>query len=280
MVREIAPERGEAKALPLLHFSDGSSLCAEDLEVSRGGTRVLRRINLVVRPGASLAVVGPNGSGKSTLLLALRGFLAPTAGRVFLGEERVSRGDPRIGLVLPNPEDQGVAPVVQDDVAFGLENLGCPPDAIRVRVEGALRAVGLWHLRSASLHTLSGGQLQQVALAGVLAMGAGFALLDEATSMLSPWGRDGWMLTLGTLRRRGLGIVLVTHEPEELLWADEVLALDGGETAYQGPVAGYFASGVCPWKPPPFLSMVREMARLKVAPPPYSEVVAWSRGGP
>ncbi len=254
------------------------SLAAEAVELRLGGSVVLDRVSVRVCPGEVLAVVGPNGSGKSTLLLVLKGVLAADRGAVLLGDEVLQGPDPSVGLVLASPEDQGVSPLVEDDVAFGPENLGLPPVKVQARVDRVLRELGLEHLRDTPVHTLSGGQAQKVALASVLAMGARFLLLDEATAMLSPGERDGFLDRVRALAGEGVGVVLVTHDPEELLWAHRVVGLERGKVAYDGPVGAFFAWEGCPWPVPDYEALRRDLAEAGVAVPPWPETSAWVRG--
>ncbi len=177
--------RGRERSLPL--FCVGcTALRAHGLRVERAGTLVLDGVDLCVAPGAQVALVGPNGAGKSTLVQVLKGLLASQAGTVSLAGVPVEGTAPEVGLVLANPEDQGVAPTVEDDVAFGLENLALDPGEIRRRVDLWLRRLGLWELRRSPIHALSGGECQKLALASVLAMGARFLLLDEPFAGIDP----------------------------------------------------------------------------------------------
>lgn len=265
---------GREESLPPL-CAGAPGLAATGLAVSRGETPVLWDVDLRVGPGEHLAVVGPNGSGKSTLLLALVGLLPPDAGAVCLDGAPLGGIAAEVGLVLANPEDQGICPVVEDDVAFGLENRGLAAPAIRGRVEEALRAVGLWGLRAAPVQTLSGGQAQKLALASVLALGARYLLLDEATSMLSPWDRDALMLALDRLKADGVGVVQVTHEAEELLCADRVAWLQAGRVAFHGTPEAFFRRGDCPWRAPEYLSLAEAVGRSGAAVPSYAAVVRW-----
>ncbi|MBE0618523.1 MAG: ATP-binding cassette domain-containing protein [Proteobacteria bacterium] len=245
------------------------------MTVRLGTTLALRDVDFRVNGGEHVALVGPNGSGKTSLLLALKGAIVPQRGRVALGCARVERLDLRVGLVFANPEDQGVAPVVEDDVAFGLENQGLSPGEIQRRVEECLRSVGLWALRSAPVHALSGGQAQKMALAGVLALGARFLLLDEATSMLSPWERDSVMGTVTALRGEGVGVVQVTHQAEELLRADRVVSLAGGVVAFEGTPEAYFAWEGRGLPLPAYEGVRRAAAKAGSALPPHGELTAW-----
>jgi len=243
--------------------------------VRRGGRVVLRQLDFSVAAGEWVAVVGPNGSGKSTLLLALKGALPVETGILEAAGSLFHSFDSRVGLVLANPEDQGVAPIVEDDVAFGLECLGLPAEEVRTRVAESLRSVGLEELRSSSTHTLSGGQGQKLALATVLALGARWLLLDEATSMLSPWDRDALLLTVDRLKGEGLGVVQVTHQAEELLWADRVVALEAGAVIFEGTPTDYFAWPGRALPIPDYENLRRLLASRQSPLPPFPECVAW-----
>jgi len=224
-------------------------------------TPALQGITLDVAAGECLAIVGGNGSGKSTLAKHLNALLLPTSGEVRV--DGIDTRDPdgawsvrqRVGMVFEHPDNQIVAAVVEEDVAFGCENLGLAPAEIRARVDLALRTVGLEHLRRHPPHQLSGGQKQRVAIAGVLAMRPRCLVLDEATSMLDPPGRRDVMETaLGLCRREGLTLILITHAMEEAAAADRVLVLAGGRVALQGAPAAIF-------------SRDRELRRLRLEPP-------------
>ena len=192
----------------------------------------LSGISLELRPGEYVGVVGPNGGGKSTLVRLLNGLLRPDSGRV-----RVSGHDPAtepfevrkyIGVLFQNPENGLVAPFVEDDIAFGLENLGVPREEMRERVAQAIRAVGLEGYERREPHTLSGGEKQRVALAGLLAVEPEILVLDEPTSMLDVSGRGEVLERLEELRSRKT-VLHVTHHLEELQNADRILVLNGGE---------------------------------------------------
>jgi energy-coupling factor transporter ATPase len=192
----------------------------------------LSEVGFELRPGEYVGVVGPNGGGKSTLVRLLNGLLRPDSGRV-----RVSGCDPatepfevrkRLGVLFQNPENGLVAPFVEDDVAFGLENLGVPREQMRERVAQAIRAVGLEGYERREPHTLSGGEKQRVALAGLLAVEPEILVLDEPTSMLDAAGRREVLERLAALRTRKT-VLHVTHHLEELLNADRVLVLNGGK---------------------------------------------------
>ena len=195
-------------------------------------TTALSGITFELRPGEYVGVVGPNGGGKSTLVRLLNGLLRPDSGRV-----RVSGHDPatepfevrkQLGVLFQNPENGLVAPFVEDDVAFGLENLGVPRGEMRERVAQAIRAVGLEGYERREPHTLSGGEKQRVALAGLLAVEPEVLVLDEPTSMLDAAGRREVLEHLEELRSRKT-VLHVTHHLEELLNADRILVLNRGE---------------------------------------------------
>ena len=220
---------------PTGEVRDGGPLAVswEDLTFSYPGVEepALSDVSFEVRAGEYIGVVGPNGGGKSTLARMLNGLLAPDSGLVrVLGldpatEPYVARK--RVGVLFQNPENGLVAPFVEDDVAFGLENLGTPVEEMLVRVPAALRAVGLEGYDKRETHTLSGGEKQRLALAGLLAVEPEVLALDEPTSMLDPVGRGGLLRVLDGLR--GDKTVLhVTHHLEELIRADRILVLNGG----------------------------------------------------
>ncbi|HET6688771.1 MAG TPA: ATP-binding cassette domain-containing protein [Rubrobacter sp.] len=196
------------------------------------GRPALSEASLDLRPGEYVGVVGPNGSGKSTLVRLLNGLLRPDSGRVL-----VSGRDPvtepfevrkHLGILFQNPENGLVAPFVEDDVAFGLENLGVPRQEMRERVTRAVRAVGLQGYERREPHTLSGGEKQRVALAGLLAVEPEILVLDEPTSMLDAAGRREVLEYLRDLQSEKT-VLHVTHHLEELTDADRILVLNGGE---------------------------------------------------
>jgi energy-coupling factor transport system ATP-binding protein len=209
---------------------------------------VLRGIDLELYPGECVALIGSNGSGKSTLAKHLNALLLPTAGEVWV--DGLDTRDPeavwsvrqRVGMVFEHPDDQIVAAVVEEDVAFGCENLGLPPAEIRTRVDRALRVVGLDSLRRHPPHLLSGGQKQRVAIAGILAMHPRGLILDEATSMLDPQGQREVMETaLRLCREDGLALLLITHVMEEAVQADRVVVLSEGRVVLQGTPVEVFS---------------------------------------
>jgi energy-coupling factor transport system ATP-binding protein len=198
----------------------------------------LSGVSLEVRAGEYVGVVGPNGGGKSTLVRLLNGLLAADSGRV-----RVAGFDPavepfevrrRAGVLFQNPDNGLVAPFVEDDVAFGLENLGVERAEMRERVRGAIRSVGLSGYERREPHTLSGGEKQLVALAGLLAVGPEILLLDEPTAMLDPAGRREVLERVRGLQASRT-VLHVTHHLEELFDADRVLVLNGGRLVFDAP---------------------------------------------
>ena len=201
----------------------------------------LRSVSLEIERGSFTAVLGHNGSGKSTLAKLLNGILLPTAGRVLVegmetaDEEKLLDIRRTVGMVFQNPDNQIVASVVEDDVAFAPENLGVPPKEIRQRVDDALRAVGMYDFRLHAPHLLSGGQKQRVAIAGVLAMQPDCIVLDEPTAMLDPIGRREVLATVEELRReKGMTVVLITHHMSECIDADRLIVMSGGAVVLDG----------------------------------------------
>ncbi len=208
----------------------------------------LRDINLSFPAGSFTAVLGHNGSGKSTLAKLCNAILVPTEGRVLVrgmdtrAEDNLLPVRRTVGMVFQNPDNQIVASVVEDDVAFAPENLGVPPEEIRRRVDDALRRVGMYEFRLHAPHLLSGGQKQRVAIAGVLAMQPEILVLDEPTAMLDPAGRHEVLSTIEALRREtGVTVILITHHMDECVGADRVLVVSGGELALDGTPTEVFA---------------------------------------
>ncbi len=202
---------------------------------------VLDGVSLAVEQGSFVALLGHNGSGKSTVAKLSNALLLPGGGQVLVEgmntADEVNKYDVRrtVGMVLQNPDNQLVSTVVEEDVAFGPENLGVPPTEIRARVEAALRAVDMWEFREHAPHKLSGGQKQRVAIAGVLAMQPRCLVLDEPTAMLDPQGRREVMETVRRLNReQGMTVVLITHYMEEAAKADRVVVMDGGAVVMDG----------------------------------------------
>ena len=208
----------------------------------------LRGIDLEIEAGSFVAVLGHNGSGKSTLAKHMNAILTPTEGRVLIkgmdtaDEDKTLDVRRCVGMVFQNPDNQIVANVVEDDVAFAPENLGVPPEEIRQRVDDALKQVGMYELRMHAPHLLSGGQKQRVAIAGVLAMRPDIIVLDEPTAMLDPQGRREVVSTVTALcRERGMTVMLITHHMDECIGADRLIVMSNGLIVADGSPAEVFS---------------------------------------
>ena len=201
----------------------------------------LKGVDLTIEQGSFVVVLGHNGSGKSTLAKTLNGVLLPCGGHVYvegmdtLDEHLLLAIRRTVGMVFQNPDNQIVANVVEEDVAFAPENLGVPPEEIRRRVDDALKAVGMYEFREHAPHLLSGGQKQRIAIAGVLAMEPECIVLDEATAMLDPVGRREVLSAVHRLNReKGITVVLITHHMNEAEDADRVVVMDDGKVIMDG----------------------------------------------
>ena len=202
---------------------------------------VLGGVSLDIEEGSFVAVLGHNGSGKSTLAKHMNAILLPTGGKVYVSgmdtnEDHLLLNIRRtVGMVFQNPDNQIVANVVEEDVAFAPENLGVPSDEIRRRVDDALKAVGMYEYREHAPHLLSGGQKQRIAIAGVIAMQPRCIVLDEPTAMLDPIGRADVLRTIKTLNReRGVTVVLITHHMDEAAQADRLVVMAKGKVIADG----------------------------------------------
>ena len=209
--------------------------------------RVLDNVSLNVKEGEFLAVLGHNGSGKSTLAKHFNAILLPTDGKVFVDgidtadESRLFDIRRRVGMVFQNPDNQMVATIVEEDVAFAPENLGVPREEIRERVDNALETVGMTAFKRHAPHMLSGGQKQRVAIAGVLAMQPEILVMDEPTAMLDPNGRAEVIQTIKKLNREmGMTVILITHYMDEAVQADRVIVVDSGHISMEGPPRDIF----------------------------------------
>lgn len=218
-------------------------------KVGEGQTvRALRNVSFSVEKGEFVALAGMNGSGKSTLAKLLNGLFTPSSGDVLIDgintrdEERTFDVRRKAGMVFQNPDNQMVATIIEDDVAFGPENLGIPREEIIERVDWALDAVGMSEFRTRSASKLSGGQKQRVAIAGVLAMKPDILILDESTSMLDPEGRAEIMDVAKKLNASGITVISITHNMDEAAQADRVIVLRKGRLVLDGTPKEVFAS--------------------------------------
>lgn len=212
-----------------------------DYKSGDDASRGVKNINLCIEKGEFVVLLGHNGSGKSTLAKLLNGFLIPDEGDVIVDgintkeTKRVFDIRAKVGMVFQNPDNQMVASIIEDDLAFGPENLGVPREEIIKRVDWALEAVKMTEYRAGTPYKLSGGQKQRVAIAAILAMLPDILILDEATAMLDPKGRQEVLETARRLNKEnGMTVLLITHYMDEAIDADDVVVLDDGEIAIQG----------------------------------------------
>ena len=204
--------------------------------------RAVDGLSLRVKRGEYVAVLGANGCGKSTLAKHFNAILLPQAGTVYVEDMSTADEDKlfdirqKVGMVFQNPDNQIVATVVEEDVAFALENLGVPPAEMRARVDEAMQMAGIYKYREKGPHKLSGGQKQRVAIAGVIAMRPDCLVLDEATAMLDPIGRSEVLRTIRDLnRKKGVTVVLITHHMDEAAQADRLVVMTKGRVIADGP---------------------------------------------
>jgi energy-coupling factor transport system ATP-binding protein len=228
-------ERMENVAQEMIHFKD------LQFQYTQKGKQVLKGVDITLKKGEFLAVLGHNGSGKSTLAKHANAILLPTGGSVTVyqwdtrQEEHLLDIRQTVGMVFQNPDNQIVATVVEEDVAFAPENLGVPPKEIRKRVDAALERVGMSEYMHHAPHMLSGGQKQRIAMAGVLAMEPDCIVLDEPTAMLDPKGRREVMDTIKTLNKEeGTTVLLITHYMNEAAMADRIIVMDEGKAILEG----------------------------------------------
>lgn len=225
----------------LIEFNNVSFAYEADEEAPSEKEEALSGVSLDIFKGEFLAVLGHNGSGKSTLAKLCNAIYEPTGGTVSVKgiipdtEEKADEVRRTVGMVFQNPDNQIVATIVEDDVAFGPENLGIEPQEIRRRVDEALKAVNMYDLRHREPHKLSGGQKQRVAIAGVIAMQTECIIFDEPTAMLDPKGREEVMQTIIRLNKElGITIVLITHFMDEAVQADRIAVMNKGRIIMQG----------------------------------------------
>jgi len=225
----------------------GNAISVEHLAYSYPGiddtpaVTVFEDLNLTVEDGSFVAILGGNGCGKSTLAKHFNAILLPVGGKVYVSgmdtedEEKLIAIRRCVGMVFQNPDNQIVANVVEEDVAFGPENLGIASPVIRQRVDNALKQVGMYEYRNHAPHLLSGGQKQRIAIAGIIAMEPKCIVLDEPTAMLDPKGRREVLETILTLnRKKGITVVLITHHMDEAAKAQRVVVMSGGVVVADG----------------------------------------------
>ena len=214
---------------------------SESFEEDAPIKEVLKGVSLDIKRGEFVAVLGHNGSGKSTIAKHFNAILTANKGEIFVDginaadDERLFDIRQRVGMVFQNPDNQIVATIVEEDVAFALENLGVEPAEMRERVDNALKDVGMYNFREHAPHQLSGGQKQRVAIAGIIAMCPDCIVLDEPTAMLDPIGRKEVMKTIKKLNREnGVTIILITHYMDEAAKADRIVVMDSGQIILDG----------------------------------------------
>ena len=208
----------------------------------------INHVSMEVKKGEFLVILGHNGSGKSTMAKHMNALLLPSGGKMYVDGldtsdiENLWEVRRRAGMVFQNPDNQLVATIVEEDVAFGPENLGIDPKEIRERVDDSLKAVGMYEYRKHAPHLLSGGQKQRIAIAGILAMRPKCIVLDEPTAMLDPSGRNEVMKTIKEVNKKfGITIILITHYMDEAAQADRIIVMDKGEKVMEGVPRGIFS---------------------------------------
>lgn len=235
--------------MKLIEFDNVSfSYSIDEEENTASKIEVLKNLSFDIEKGSFVAVLGHNGSGKSTIAKLINGILVPQRGTVTVNgittenENDVFEIRKKVGMVFQNPDNQIVASIVEEDVAFGVENLGIPSAEIRARVDEALKTVGMYEFREKAPHKLSGGQKQRVAVAGIIAMKPQCIVLDEPTAMLDPSGRKEVIETVKKLNREeNITIVLITHYMDEAVEADRVIVVDSGEIKMDDTPKNVFA---------------------------------------
>ena len=224
---------------PLIRINDVTYEYVKEEEQTR--IRALESVSLDVEKGSFISITGKNGSGKSTLAKNINGLLVPTMGSVTVKgldtreDENIWDIRHTVGMVFQNPDNQIVSSIVEDDVAFGPENMGVPTEEIRQRVDDALKAVGMYEHRAKAPHLLSGGQKQRIAIAGVVAMKPECIVFDEPTALLDPKGRRDVMQIIHSLHEEGITVLLITHFMEEAIQADRMIVMDEGRIAIDKP---------------------------------------------
>ncbi len=212
-------------------------------------TRAIDGLSFSVKKGSFTAIIGQNGSGKSTLAKNLNGLLTPTSGEVLIDGLDTSRPEniwkvrQKVAMVFQNPDNQIVSAIVEDDVAFGPENMGIDPHEIRDRVDSALLGVEMLDYREKAPHLLSGGQKQRIAIAGAVAMQPECIVFDEPTAMLDPRGRNEVLKVIKNLNKNGITTILITHFMEEAAEADDIIVMDSGQIKMEGTPKEIFKRG-------------------------------------
>ena len=234
-----------------MDFIRVEDLIFEYIKTDEGGapvaTRAIDGVSFCVEKGSFTAVIGQNGSGKSTLAKNLNGLLVPTSGKVYIDgldtsePENIWKVRQKVAMVFQNPDNQIVSAIVEDDVAFGPENLGIDPAEIRRRVDSALDGVEMGDYKDKAPHLLSGGQKQRIAIAGAVAMEPACIVFDEPTAMLDPKGRKEVLQIARNLNAKGMTVVFITHFMEEAACADHVIVMDGGLIKMEGTPREIFA---------------------------------------
>ena len=234
-----------------MEFVRVENLVFDYIKTDEGGapiaTRAIDGVSFCVEKGSFTAVIGQNGSGKSTLAKNLNGLLVPTEGKVWIDgldttqPENIWNVRQRVAMVFQNPDNQIVSAIVEDDVAFGPENLGIDPAEIRKRVDAALEGVEMGDYKDKAPHLLSGGQKQRIAIAGAIAMQPECIVFDEPTAMLDPRGRSEVLKIALDLNRKGMTVIFITHFMEEAACADHVIVMDGGKLRMEGTPREIFA---------------------------------------
>ena len=229
--------------------------------------QVLENVNISINKGEFVAILGHNGSGKSTLVKSFNAVILPSGGKVYVDKMDTSDESltyeirKKAGMVFQNPDNQIVATIVEEDIAFGPENLGIPTEEIRKRVDDALKSVDMYAYKDHAPHMLSGGQKQRIAIAGVLAMEPEYMIFDEATAMLDPVGRKEILNTIINLnKQKNITVIMITHYMEEAIKADRVVVLNKGKVALDG-------------KPYEVFNNVEEMNNLKLGVPQSTELM-------
>lgn len=239
----------DVKIMNLIEFKNVNfSYVVDDDEENKVTVDVLKNFNLTIEKGSFVAILGHNGSGKSTTAKLINGINIAQSGEVIVDGQKVEDNDTifdirrKVGMVFQNPDNQIVSSIVEEDVAFGVENLGVEPKEIRERVDNALKTVGMYEHRLKAPNKLSGGQKQRVAVAGIIAMKPMCIVLDEPTAMLDPSGRREVMNTVKKLNKEeGITIVLITHYMDEAVQADRVVVMDDGQIKLDDTPRNVFA---------------------------------------